>query len=319
VERVLDGIDAFLDQLASVDVLPAFFALLAHLLRLFCTSQAWRGVLVAAYPDRDVPRRGILGAYLAGVGVNAVVPIRAGDAVRVVLAHRAVPNSTYTTVVSSNFVLSIFDILAGSTLLAWAALTQDALPDIGSLPELRGFDFAWFLDHPLAAELTLAALLVAAVLLGIWIHGHVLDFWERVRQGFVVVTRPAQYIRTVAVWQAADWTLRLVTVWFLLDAFDIPQSLQNALLVQVSSSLATLVPLTPAGIGTEQAFLLYVFQGAVPSAQLLAFSVGMRIMLSATNAIAGFTAIALTLRTVRISRAVDERKRMQAAERQQGP
>jgi uncharacterized protein (TIRG00374 family) len=110
-----------------------------------------------------------------------------------------------------------------------------------------------------------------------------------------------------------------VTVWFLLDAFDIPQSLQNALLVQVSSSLATLVPLTPAGIGTEQAFLLYVFQGAVPSAQLLAFSVGMRIMLSATNAIAGFTAIALTLRTVRISRAVDERKRMQAAERQQGP
>jgi uncharacterized membrane protein YbhN (UPF0104 family) len=317
VARVLDGIDAFLDQLASVDLLPAFLALLAHLAKLVCTSQAWRGILAASYPDRDVPRRGILGAYLAGVGVNAVIPVRAGDAVRVVLAHRAVPDSSYTTVVSSALALSIFDIVAASSLLAWAALTQDALPGIGSLPELRGFDFAWYLDHPLAAELTLAALLVAAVVLGIWIHGHVLDFWDRVAQGFAVVRRPGRYVRSVALWQAGDWALRLVTVWFLLDAFDIPQSLENALLVQVSSSLATLVPLTPAGIGTEQAFLLFVFQGTVASSQLLAFSVGMRLMLSATNAIAGFTSLALTLRTIRISHAVDERKRLQAAERRE--
>jgi uncharacterized membrane protein YbhN (UPF0104 family) len=317
VAEILDGIDAFLDRLASVDVLPAFFALLAHLARLVCTSQAWRGILAAAYPDREVPRRGILGAYLAGVGVNAVIPVRAGDAVRVVLAHRAVPDSSYTTVVSSALALSIFDIFAASSLLAWALLTQDALPDIGSLPDLRGFDFAWFLDHPLAAELTLAALLIVATIFGIWIHTHVLDFWERVRQGFTVVGQPGTYLRTVAAWQAGDWLLRLVTVWFMLDAFDIPRSLETVLLVQVSSSLATLVPLTPAGIGTEQAFLLYVFQGTVPSAQLLAFSVGMRIMLSTTNAIAGFTAIALTLRTIRISHAVDERKRLQAAERRQ--
>jgi uncharacterized membrane protein YbhN (UPF0104 family) len=318
VARVLDGIDAFLDQLASVDFLPAFLALLAHVTRLVCTSQAWRGILAAAYPDRHVPRRGILAAYLAGVGVNAVIPVRAGDAVRVVLAHRAVPDSSYTTVVSSALALSIFDIAAASTLLAWALLTQDALPNIASLPDLRGFDFAWLLDNPLAAELILAVLLIAAVILGIWIHSHVLDFWARVRQGFAVVATPSRYLSTVVVWQAADWMLRLVTVWFMLDAFDIPNSLETVLLAQVSSSLATLVPLTPNGIGTEQAFLLYVFQGTVPAAQLLAFSVGMRLMLSTTNAVAGFTSIALTLRTIRISHAMDERKRLQAAEERQG-
>jgi uncharacterized protein (TIRG00374 family) len=101
----------------------------------------------------------------------------------------------------------------------------------------------------------------------------------------------------VAVWQAADWSLRLVTVWFMLDAFDIPQSIQNVLLVQVSSSLATLLPLTPGGLGTEQAFLLYVFSGTVPGAQLLAFSVGMRLILLSTNIVAGFTALVVTLRT----------------------
>ncbi len=81
----------------------------------------------------------------------------------------------------------------------------------------------------------------------------------------------------------------------MLDAFDIPQSIQNVLLVQVSSSLATLLPLTPGGLGTEQAFLLYVFGGTVPGAQLLAFSVGARLILMATNVVAGFTALALTL------------------------
>ncbi|MDQ3380840.1 MAG: flippase-like domain-containing protein [Actinomycetota bacterium] len=296
--RILDGIEAFLDQLAAIDPLPAFIAILCQLAKLTCASQAWRNILVAAYPDREVPRRSILGAYVSGIGINAIIPVRAGDAVRVVLAHRAIPESSYTTVISSTLVLSIFDIAAASTLLVWAAVTLDELPGIGELPRLRSFDFAWLLDHPLAAELILAAILIALVILGIWIHSHVLDFWERVKQAFSVVRDPSAYFASVAIWQAADWTLRLVTVWFMLDAFDIPQSIQNVLLVQVSSSLATLLPLTPGGLGTEQAFLLYVFGGAVPGAQLLAFSVGMRLMLMATNVVAGFAALALTLRTV---------------------
>lgn len=303
--RVLDGIDAFLDQLTSVDPLPVFFAVLAQLAKLTCTSMAWRNVLAAAYPDEAVRRRSIVGAYLAGVGVNAIIPLRAGDAVRVLLAHRAVAGSTYTTIVSSTLVLSIFDIAAASTLLAWAAVTQDALPGLGDLPELPSFDFSWLLDHPLAADLLLSALIIAAIVVGIRIHGHVVDFWERVKQAFAVVRRPALYLRTVAFWQAGDWVFRLVAIWFLLDAFDIPQSPENVLLVQVSASIATLLPLTPAGIGTEQAFLLYVFQGTVPSSQLLAFSVGVKFMTVGTNVVAGFTAIAITLRTLRYSRALN--------------
>ena len=302
--RVLDGIDAFLDQLTAVDPLPVLFAVLAQLAKLTCTSMAWRNVLAAAYPDGTVRRRSIVGAYLAGVGVNAIVPLRAGDAVRVLLAHRAVAGSTYTTIVSSTLVLSIFDIAAASTLLTWAALTQDALPGLGDLPKLPSFDFSWLLDHPLAAELLLAAFVIAAVAVGIWIHGHVVDFWDRVKQAFAVVRRPALYLRTVAFWQAGDWVFRLVAIWFLLDAFDIPQTPENVLLVQVSASIATLLPLTPAGIGTEQAFLLYVFQGTVPSSKLLAFSVGLKFMAVGTNVVAGFTAIAVTLRTLRYSKAL---------------
>jgi uncharacterized membrane protein YbhN (UPF0104 family) len=304
VIRVLDGINAFFGHLTAVDFFPLVLAVLAHLAKLGCTSMAWRNVLAAAYPDERVRRLPILGAYLAGVGVNAVVPVRAGDAVRVVLVHRSIPKSTYTTIVSSTFVLAIFDLTMATTFLVWAVASQNALPRIGDLPKLPSFDFAWFLENPAAAELVLAALLIALALVGVWIAGHVANFWGRVRQAFTVLRSPARYLRTVAVWQAGDWGLRMVTIWFMLDAFNIPQSIHNVLLVQVSASVATALPLTPAGIGTEQAFLLYVFRGAVPSSQLLAFSVGMKITLIVTSVVAGFTAIFFTLRTVRYSKAL---------------
>lgn len=304
--EVLDAVSAFLDRLTSVDPLPAALAVAVHVLRLAATSAAWRNVLAAAYPDVRVPRAKILGAYLAGVGINAIVPVRAGDAVRIVLAHRTVPGSTYTTVVSTNLVLSIFDMTIVLALFAWAASTQD-LPGIDVLPDLRTFDYSWLFANPLPSELVLAGLFVVAVVLGIWIHRHVVDFWDRVQQGFAVVRTPSRYLRTVVPWQAADWGLRFVTIWLLLDAFDVEQSARNVLLVQVSSSLSTLVPVTPSGIGTEQAFLVYVFGGSVPAAQLLAFSVGTKLTLVATNVVAGLVAILLTLRTVRFERALRER------------
>ena len=101
-----------------------------------------------------------------------------------------------------------------------------------------------------------------------------------------------------------DWSLRLATIWFLLDAFDIPQSLETMALVQVSQSSATALPITPGGVGTEQALLVYVLSGTAPASVLLAFSVGAKITLTATNVVAGFTSIALTLRTLRYSRAL---------------
>jgi glycosyltransferase 2 family protein len=301
--RVLDGVDAFLDQIGSVAFLPLALAIGCHLLKMACTSRAWRNVLAAAYPEERVPWISIYGAYLAGVGINAIVPARAGDAVRIVLAHRAIPGSTYTTVVSSTLVLSLFDLFAASALLTWA-LTTGELPGLDVLPRLRSFDFAWLFGRPLLFELTVAGVLVALGVLGFWIAGHVADFRERVAQAFRVLSPPTRYLRKVAVWQAADWGLRILTIWFLLAAFHIPQTLENAALTQVSTSVATLLPITPAGVGTEQAFLLYALSGVASASVLLAFSVGAKLTLTITNVVAGFTAIVLTLRTVRFKRAL---------------
>ena len=251
-----------------------------------------------------MPRVRIFAAYLAGVGVNALIPIRAGDAARVVLAHRALPKSSYTTLVSSTFVLMLFDLTMASSLLVWAAATQNAFPPVGKLPDLPTFEFRWLFDNPTVAEIVVGGFLIALGLFVIWAQDHIRNFWARLRQPFAILGTPRRYLRAVALWQAGDWTFRLVTIWFLLAAFGLPQTARNVLLVQVSASLATTLPLTPAGIGTEQAFLLYVFRGAVASSKLLAFSVGMKITIITTNVVAGFSAIFLTLRTVRYTQAL---------------
>lgn len=301
--RILDGVDAFLDQLESVSFLPLALAVGCHLLKMACTSRAWRNVLAAAYPEERVPWISIYGAYLSGVGINAIIPARAGDAVRIVLAHRAIPGSTYTTVISSTLVLSLFDVVAASTLLTWAIVLGE-LPGLDVLPRLRSFDFAWLFSRPLLFELVIGGAIAAVGIVAFWIAGHVADFRERVAQAFRVMSPPTRYLGRVATWQAADWGLRLLTIWFLLAAFHIPQTLQNATLVQASTSVATLLPITPAGVGTEQAFLLYALSGVAPAAVLLAFSVGAKLTLTITNVVAGFTAIALTLRTVRFKKAL---------------
>jgi uncharacterized protein (TIRG00374 family) len=297
VDRVFDAINVFFDRLTAVHFLPLALAICCHILKMACTSRAWRNALAAAYPAERVRWRPIFGAYVAGVGVNAILPIRGGDAVKLMLAHRSIKNATYTTLASSLVVLAIFDSVAALAVFGYA-LTQGVLPSLDVLPNLPSFDFAWFLHHRTLSLRLLFVLVVVLFLLGFWIASRVEQFRARVRQGVVVLRDRSRYLRTVVFWQICDWALRFVTIGFFLRAFAIEPSLRNVLLVQVTSSLATLVPATPGGIGTEQAFIVYVFRGAVPRSTLLAFSVGMKLTLTAVNVVIGFTAIALSLRTL---------------------
>ncbi len=298
MRSVLDAVTAFWDYIASVRRVPLALAIGCHVAKTMCTSRAWRNVLAAAYPDVRVRWLSIYAAYVAGVGVNAIFPARAGDVVRLTMAHRAVRGSTYTTLVSSSLVLAIVDAACAIALFSWA-LTQDVFPSLDVLPSLPSFDFAWFLAHEQVAEVLLVALVVGAIALAVWIRSNVAAFRQRVGQAFTVVRTPTRWLRTVVAWQLADWVLRLTTAWFMLDAFRIEQSLRNVLLVQATQSLATLVPISPGGVGTQQAFLVYTLRGQAARSALLAFSVGMKLTLTVVNVVVGFTAILLTLRTLR--------------------
>ena len=227
-----------------------------------CTSRAWRNTLAAAYPDEPVRWRSIYAAYLSGVGVNAIIPARAGDAVRLFLAHRAFPAApTRRSPRRSSCSRSSTPPLA---LLIFAyALTHGVLPASARSASLPGFDFGFFADNPSSR----AILLVVAR-----------DLRRRSASSGRACTstssrrasargspccddRDARTSARSPPGRRATGLLRFVAIWFFLGAFGIQQSLRNVLLVQVTPSLATLVPISPGGIGTEQAFIVYVFSG----------------------------------------------------------
>ncbi len=293
--EVLHAIRVFFESLAAVEFGALALAIASHILKTMCTSRAWRNTLAASYPETEVRWRSIYAAYLSGVGINAIVPARGGDAVRLYIAHRAVAGSTYVTLASSLIVLSIFDTAMALMIFAYA-LTLGVLPGVGSLGNLPGFDFGFFLANPEFSAALLIALLIFGTIGVLWARVHIDEFKQHVGQGLAVLRDRTEYLRRVALWQAGDWALRFVAIWFFLDAFGIPQSIQNVLLVQVTQSLATLVPISPGGIGTEQAFIVYVFSGTgIGRATLIAFSVGMKLTLIVTNVILGFTALFVTL------------------------
>jgi uncharacterized membrane protein YbhN (UPF0104 family) len=303
VRAVLDAIEVFFENLAAVHFGPLALAIACHILKLLAATRAWRNIVADAYPGEQVRWRHIFGAFTAGVGINALLPARGGDVVKLYLAKRSIRGSTYTTLASTILVQSIFDFAVASILLIWA-IQQGVLPGLDVLPHLPSFDFAWFFAHPQESAVFVAVLFVGLVALAVWLEQHVTAFHARVAQGFRVLGDRPRYFRRVALWQAVDWSLRIATVYFFLHAFDVEADVRNAFLGQVANSLATVLPISPGGIGTEQALIVYVLSGEATRTDLLSLSVGMRLTLMIVNVVLGFGALFLMLRTFRFRRLV---------------
>ena len=306
IHSVLHAIGVFFNHLASVEWKWLAIGIVCHLFKLLAVSRAWRNIVHAAYPDRPVRWRQMFGAYVAGTGVNAIIPARGGDVVRLFLAKRRIEGSTYTTLVSTSLLQTLFDMAVAGCFVLWA-ITQHVLPGLNVLksPSLPALDYGWAFRHPTAGLILFGLLLLFGTALVAWIAERVEEFQAKVAQGFRAFGDRAYYLRRVVFWQVADWSLRLVTVFFFLRAFGIPATLHNALLVQVSQSLATIFPVSPAGIGTEQALLVYVFRQVTSKSVALSFSVGMRVTLIIVNAVVGFTAILLMTGTLHVRRAAE--------------
>ena len=306
IHSVFHAISVFLHHLAAVEWKWLAIGVACHLGKLVAVSRAWRNIVKAAYPDRKVVWRQMFGAYIAGTGVNALIPARGGDVVRLFLAKRRVDGATYTTLVSTSLLQTLFDMAVAGCIVVWA-LTQHVLPglDVLKSPSLPSLDYGWAFRHPKAGLILAGLLLFFGAALIAWIAERVDHFKAKVAQGFAAVRDRSYYLRRVVFWQLVDWSLRLTAVFFFLRAFGLPATLHNALLVQVSQSLATILPVSPAGIGTEQALLVYLFRNVTSKSTALSFSVGMRVTLIIVNAIVGFGAILLMTGTLRVRRAAE--------------
>jgi uncharacterized membrane protein YbhN (UPF0104 family) len=298
VSAVFDAIQAFLDTLASIQWEWVALAVLCHLGRIAARSRAWRNVIAAAYPHTDVQWRQVFGGYAAGIGANALLPGRGGDLLRLYIVKHRVDGATYPTLGATMLADGIVDFVFASGILVWA-LTAGVLPGGDVLPSLPAADWLWVFKNPWQSVVIAGFLLAVGLVIGGLTYSHVTKFWARVRQGFTILRSPRRYLRQVALWDATDWALRLAAIYFFLHAFGLPATVYNAFAYQVAGSLATALPLTPGGIGTEQALLVFVFSGVAPASTILAFSVGVKLVTIAVNVTLGVGAVFFMLGSVR--------------------
>jgi glycosyltransferase 2 family protein len=285
----------FFEHLSDVDWAPFAIALLCLAAMQLARAWAWRNVLRAAYPGVRISFLRLSAAYLAGAGINAILPAHAGDVTKVFLVKRQIPGSSYPAVTSSFLVQTVFDTSVGLLVLLYA-ITQGLLPQPPSLPDLPAFELSYWAEHPQVFAIVSGVLLLA-IATGIYLLGHrVRAFWQRVRQGVVILTTPRRYLREVAAWQGVGWLFRFAAFWFFLEAFGIGGSVSNVLLVMSVQAIANVVPFTPGGAGAQQALLVATLAGPSRTG-VLSFSVGTQIAMAAWSVMLGFTAILLVFRT----------------------
>jgi uncharacterized protein (TIRG00374 family) len=298
------------EHLSDIHWTPFALALACLLGMQLARAWAWRNVLHAAYPGARISFLQLSAAYLAGAGINAILPAHAGDATKVFLVKRQIPHSSYPAVTSSFLVQTVFDTTVGVLVLLYA-VAQGLLPEPPRLPDLPAFEIAFWAEHPQVFLIVTGALLVA-IAVGIYLLAHrVRRFWERVRQGVVILTEPRRYLREVAAWQGLGWLFRFAAFWLFLEAFGIGGSVGKVMLVMSVQAIANIVPLTPGGAGAQQALLVATLHGPSRTA-VLSFSVGTQIAMAAWSVVLGFTAMLLVFRTIDwrglIKQAEDDKK-----------
>lgn len=294
-EHFFNAAAEFFRHLSDVRWTQFGIALLCLLGMQLCRAWAWRNVLRAAYPGQRISFLRLSAAYLAGAGINAVIPAHAGDVTKVFLVKRQIPDSSYPAVTSSFLVQTVFDTSVGLLVLAYA-VTQGLLPPLPKIPDLPAFELSFWAEHPRTLAITVGVLIVAIAIAIYYLAHRVRRFWARVRQGVVILATPRRYLREVFAWQGVGWLLRFAAFWFFLEAFGITGSVANVMLVMSVQAIANIVPFTPGGAGAQQALLVATLHGHSHTA-VLSFSVGTQIAMAAWSVVLGFTAMLLVFRT----------------------
>src|SRR2546421_10479209 len=105
--------------------------------------RGWFNILRAAYPRAAGLRaRDVLTAYFAGAGMNAVVPARGGDVLKLYMLKRRVSGGRYSTLAATLIPETVFETACGIALVGWA-LARGFIPVPASPGEWPAIDVSF--------------------------------------------------------------------------------------------------------------------------------------------------------------------------------
>ena len=227
----------------------------------------------------------VTSAMLIGLAVNMLLPLRAGEAARIVALRRSAGVSRVESLgtVALERVLDVFCLL----LLLFAALPW--------LPEIT------WLRPAAALAFVLAAFLIALAVVGERPFHALARRWERLEhlwhnaaRGLVGLRRPriaaAGFLLT-----SVSWILVALSFWLAMLAFDLALPPVAGLLVLAAVGLSLLLPAAPASLGVFEAAVVIALDAYdVPRSEALSYAFVLHALNLFPYLIAGAIAVRFT-------------------------
>lgn len=302
LDRLVNAAGLVAEQAVSVGVGWLLAGLLLHVVASMVRTRGWHTILRASYPQATQLRaRHTMAAFMAGSGLNGVIPARGGDVVKLWLVRRRVPESRWTTLGATFVPETLFETLFGIGLVVWA-LSQGFLPVPTTSGELPQLDVSFVLRHPVASVCLAAVGTAAGIALWRVARRRIQDLRARLAQGVAILGEPRRFVTGVASWQALSRLIRLGSIAAFLAAFGLPVTAATVVLVMAAHGGGRIIPLAPASAGLRVAMLGYGFAEVtgqpVDIAAITVFTAGV----GATTLVAGlavaFACLAAELGTV---------------------
>jgi uncharacterized membrane protein YbhN (UPF0104 family) len=296
------------DNATSVSLPLLFLGAILYVLSQSVRTIGWHTILRTAYPDaQELRRRDVIKAYLAGSGLNAVIPARGGDVVKLAIVHRHIPGSRWSTLAATFLPETLFETAFGSALVIWA-LARGFLPVPNAVGEVPAYDVSLFVEHPFVASAVTAGVLAALYLLWRWARHRGRATAARVKQGLAILGSPRLFLTGVVSWQALARLIRLGSLAAFMQAFHLPVTLSTVVLVMAAQGGGRIIPLAPASTGLRLAMLSYGFvevtHQAVDIAAITTFTFGVGAVLMLSGLVIALTIIGREFGTLSPRRAL---------------
>lgn len=295
-----EALGPLLGRLADVSLPLLALGLAFQLAKMAAMSQVWGRILREALPGTRIRRRDTLAPYVAGVGINAIVPAKVGVVARAVLVKRRLPAASYETLSATMVVEALI-----GTISTWALLTVAVAT--GVVPSPQGL----FGAAPHAVSLvpggilTVAPLALAVSVIGALLarrhRGRLADGARRFRQGAAILGR-GRALGQVMLGVGVVWIMRLSCIAAFLAAFGLDAGPRTVLLVVIAQALSGMVPVGPNGAGTQQGLMVLLLGGVATASSVLTFAIGMQAAIAILDVVVGSAALAMHGNPLRVMR-----------------
>ena len=292
------ALELVLEDVAEVSPWLLAAGVILHVIHQIVRTRGWWNIIRAAYPDAtELRARDVVKAYLAGAGLNGIVPARGGDLAKLYLIRRRAPQTRWSTLIGTFVPETLFETLVGIGLVIWA-LSQGFLPVPTAPSELPSLDVSFVLRNPIIS----AAGFAAAVALTVLVLRHARALLARLKQGLAILDSPRDFLLGVVSWQFLGRLIRLGSLACFMAAFALPVTVATVVLVMAAQGGGKIIPIAPASAGLRIAMLGYGFVEvtgeAVDIASITAFSFGVGAALFLTGMLISIVLLGRELGTV---------------------